>query len=41
MGLAFLFGAVHTYLAASDVRAFEPLRTWVTIMVVAGLSAWP
>ncbi|MFN7171414.1 MAG: ferric reductase-like transmembrane domain-containing protein [Fimbriimonadaceae bacterium] len=40
MGLAFLFAAIHTYMAASDVKAFEPLRTWVTIMVVAGLSAW-
>jgi predicted ferric reductase len=40
MGPAFAAGVVHTYLANSDVRAHEPLRDWVHIMVIAAVGAW-
>lgn len=40
MGIFYVAAVAHTYMANSDVRAHEGLRTWITICVVFGLSAW-
>lgn len=40
MGPAFAFATAHTFMAASDVRAFEPLRTWMVVVCGVGILAW-
>jgi predicted ferric reductase len=40
MGLCFLFGFVHTLMANSDVRNYEPLRDWTVFVGLVGILSW-
>ncbi len=40
LGVPFVLAGVHAVAAASDVRAFEPLRFWVVFWVVLGTACW-
>ncbi|MGH8469484.1 MAG: ferredoxin reductase family protein [Gammaproteobacteria bacterium] len=39
-GLVFLAGAVHGAMEPGTIADFEPLRTWVVILLLAGGAAW-
>lgn len=40
MGLPFILSSVHAFGAHSDLRGYEPLRTWMLLWVVLGAGAW-
>lgn len=40
IGLAFIAGAAHAFLADSDLKNFAPLRAWLTFVTFAGVAAW-
>ncbi len=40
IGLLFLVGTAHAALQESTIQHFEPLRTWVVILLLAGAAAW-
>ena len=40
IGLIFLGGAAHTALEPGTIAEFEPLRTWIVILLLAGGAAW-
>ncbi|GAB5374691.1 MAG: ferric reductase-like transmembrane domain-containing protein [Acuticoccus sp.] len=40
IGLLFLVGTGHAALQESTILHFEPLRTWVVILLLAGTAAW-
>ena len=40
MGLPFVLSSVHAFGAHSDLRGFEPLRTWMLLWVMLGAGAW-
>ena len=39
-GLLFLGGAAHAALEPGTIADFEPLRTWMVILILAGGAAW-
>jgi predicted ferric reductase len=39
-GLIFLGGAVHAAIEPGTIAEFEPLRTWIVILILAGAAAW-
>jgi len=40
MGVPFLLAAVHAFFGDSDIRGYEPLRTWMLLWAVLGGGAW-
>lgn len=40
MGLPFILSSVHAFGAHSDLRGYEPLRTWMLLWVALGAGAW-
>ena len=40
VGLLFLLGTVHAGTEPGTIFAFEPLRTWVVILLLVGAGAW-
>lgn len=40
IGLVFLLGTAHAALQDSTIQLFEPLRTWIVILLLAGAAAW-
>ncbi len=40
MGLVFLVGAAHAAMEPGTIADFEPLRTWMVILILAGGAAW-
>lgn len=40
IGLVFLVGTAHAAMQESTIRAYEPLRTWIVILLLAGTAAW-
>ena len=40
MGVPFLLGSIHAFGAVSDIRAYEPLRSWMLLWVVLGFAVW-
>lgn len=40
IGLLFLLGTAHAALQESTIRIYEPLRTWIVILLLAGAAAW-
>jgi predicted ferric reductase len=39
-GLVFLSGAAHAAMEPGTIADFEPLRTWMVILILAGGAAW-
>ena len=39
-GLVFLGGAAHAAMEPGTIADFEPLRTWMVILILAGGAAW-
>jgi predicted ferric reductase len=39
-GLVFLGGAAHAAMEPGTINDFEPLRTWMVILILAGGAAW-
>ena len=39
-GLVFLGGAAHAAIEPGTIADFEPLRTWMVILILAGGAAW-
>jgi predicted ferric reductase len=39
-GLAFLAGAAHGAIEPGTIADFEPLRTWIVILILAGGAGW-
>jgi predicted ferric reductase len=39
-GLVFLGGAAHAVIEPGTIADFEPLRTWIVILILAGGAAW-
>ena len=39
-GLVFLGGAAHAAIEPGTIADFEPLRTWIVILILAGGAAW-
>jgi predicted ferric reductase len=39
-GLVFLAGSAHAAMEPGTIADFEPLRTWIVILVFAGAAAW-
>jgi predicted ferric reductase len=40
IGLIFLGGAAHAAVEPGTIAEFEPLRTWIVILLLAGAAAW-
>ena len=40
MGVPFLLAGIHTMGSTSDIKGFEPLRTWMLLWVTLGVGAW-
>jgi predicted ferric reductase len=40
MGLVFLGGSAHAVVEPGTIADFEPLRTWMVILILAGATAW-
>lgn len=40
VGLLLVVGTVHAATEPGTVRAYEPLRTWVVMLIVVGAGAW-
>lgn len=40
LGPIFLAGTAHAAMAPGTIRDFEPLRTWMMILMLAGGAAW-
>ena len=40
IGLIFLGGAAHAALEPGTIAEFEPLRTWIVILLLSGAAAW-
>jgi len=40
IGLLFLVGTAHASLQESTIRLYEPLRTWIVILLLCGTAAW-
>ena len=40
IGLVFLVGTAHAALQESTIQLYEPLRTWIVILLLAGTAAW-
>jgi predicted ferric reductase len=39
-GLVFLVGSAHAAIEPGTIAEFEPLRTWMVILMLAGATAW-
>jgi predicted ferric reductase len=40
IGLLFLFGTLHAAMEPGTIHRFEPLRTWIVILLLVGATAW-
>jgi predicted ferric reductase len=40
IGLLFVVGTLHAAIEPGTIRAFEPLRTWIVILLLVGALAW-
>lgn len=40
IGLLFLAGAAHAATEPGTIADFEPLRTWIVVLLLAGGAAW-
>jgi predicted ferric reductase len=40
IGLVFLVGSAHAAMEPGTIADFEPLRTWMVILILAGVAAW-
>jgi predicted ferric reductase len=40
IGLVFLGGAAHAAVEPGTIADFEPLRTWIVMLILAGAAAW-
>lgn len=40
IGLLFLVGTAHAAIQESTIQLYEPLRTWIVILLLAGAAAW-
>jgi predicted ferric reductase len=40
IGLLFLFGTLHAAMELGTIRQYEPLRTWIVMLLVIGAVAW-
>ena len=40
IGLLFLFGTLHAAMEPGTIHRFEPLRTWIVILLLVGAAAW-
>ncbi|MFN3233452.1 MAG: ferric reductase-like transmembrane domain-containing protein [Alphaproteobacteria bacterium] len=40
VGLLFVLGTVHAAMEPGTINEFEPLRTWIVILLLAGAAAW-
>src|SRR5690606_12432848 len=40
IGLLFLFGTLHAAMQPGTIRLYEPLRTWIVLLLLVGLVAW-
>ncbi len=40
IGLLFVLGTLHAAIEPGTIQAFEPLRTWVVILLLVGAVAW-
>jgi len=40
VGLLFLFGTLHAAMEPGTIFVFEPLRTWIVILLLVGGGAW-
>jgi predicted ferric reductase len=40
IGLLFLFGTLHAATEPGTIHAFEPLRTWIVLLLLVGGGAW-
>ena len=40
IGLLFLLGTLHAAIEPGTIRDFEPLRTWIVILLLVGAAAW-
>lgn len=40
IGLLFLLGTLHAAMEPGTIREFEPLRTWIVILLLVGAGAW-
>jgi predicted ferric reductase len=40
IGLVFLGGSAHAAMEPGTIADFEPLRTWMVILILAGAAAW-
>ena len=40
IGLVFLGGSAHAAMEPGTIADFEPLRTWMVILILAGVAAW-
>lgn len=40
IGLLFLLGTAHASIEPGTIDAFEPLRTWIIILLLVGSAAW-
>ncbi|HEY6366984.1 MAG TPA: ferric reductase-like transmembrane domain-containing protein [Candidatus Binatia bacterium] len=40
IGLIFLVGSAHAAMEPGTIADFEPLRTWMVILILAGTAAW-
>lgn len=40
MGVPFLLASIHTLGSTSDIKGYEPLRTWMLLWMAVGGAAW-
>jgi len=40
IGLLFLFGTLHAAMEPGTIHRFEPLRTWIVMLLLVGAAAW-
>lgn len=40
IGVLFVLGTLHAAIEPGTIRSFEPLRTWMVILLVVGAAAW-
>jgi predicted ferric reductase len=40
IGLLFLFGTLHAAMEPGTIHRYEPLRTWIVILLLVGAIAW-
>ena len=40
IGLLFLFGTLHAAMQPGTIQQYEPLRTWIVMLLLVGAAAW-